>query len=58
MSYYYINDNFCKAQGINSNLDWLVINYFCEPVDDDKDWVIAISLLIYWNWQTHDKIYW
>ena len=35
--YYYINDDFYKARGINSNLDQLVINYFYKSIDDDND---------------------
>ena len=37
MPHYYIDNDFCKAQGINSDLDWLVMNHLCEPVDNDKD---------------------
>ena len=44
MPHYYVNDDFCKAQGIDDNFDWLVINHFCEPIDNDKDWVITVSL--------------
>ena len=50
MPHYHINDDFSKARGIDGNLDRFVIDYFCEPIDDDKDWVIAISLLVHWNW--------
>ena len=52
MPYYHVDD----AQSINSNLDWLVINYLCEPVDNDKYQVIAVPLLIHQNWETYDKI--
>ena len=37
MPHHYIDNDFCKARGINGDLDWLVINHFCEPVDDNKD---------------------
>ena len=37
MPYYYIDDDFCKARGINDDLSWLIMNHLCEPVDDDKD---------------------
>ena len=36
MPYHYIDDDFCKAWGIDNNLDWLIINYLCEPIDNDK----------------------
>ena len=49
MSYYHIDDNFSKAWSVDGNLDWLIINYFYEPIDHDKDWVIAVSLQIRQN---------
>ena len=48
--HYHNNNDLCKARGINCDFDWLIIDHFCEPVDDDKDWVIAISLPICQNW--------
>ena len=57
MPYYYINNDFCKTQGIKSDLDGLIINYFYKLVDNDKDWVIAVSFSICQNWQIYDKIY-
>ena len=57
MPYYYVNNDFSKAWGIDDNIDQFIIDYFCEPINNDKDWVIAISLSVYWNWQTYDKIY-
>ena len=50
MLYYYIDDNLCKARGIDYDFDWLVIDHFCEPINDGKDWVIAVSFSIYRNW--------
>ena len=58
MPYYHVNDDFSKAQGIDNKLDRFIINYFHESIDNNKDWIIAISLLVYWNWQMHDKIHW
>ena len=49
ISHYYIDNDLCKAWGINNNLDWLIINNFCELVNNDKDWVIVIVFLIYQN---------
>ena len=37
MLYYYIDDVFGKAQGINGNLDWFVISYLYELINNDKD---------------------
>ena len=37
MLYYYVNNDLRQAWSINNNLDWFVINHFCELIDDDKD---------------------
>ena len=37
MPYHYIDNDLRKAQGIDNDLDWLVINHFCELIDNDKD---------------------
>ena len=37
MPHYHIDDDLSKAQGIDSDLDWLVMNYLYEPIDNDKD---------------------
>ena len=50
MSHYYIYDDLRKARGVDGDFDWLVMNYLCEPFDDDKDWVIAVSFPIRQNW--------
>ena len=47
MSHYYVNDDFCKAQSIDGNFDWFAMNYLCEPIDDNKYWIIAVLLLMY-----------
>ena len=46
MPHYDVDNNLSKAQGVNSDLNWLVINHFCEPVDDDEDRVVTVSLPI------------
>ena len=57
MLYYHVDDNLSKAQGVNGILDRFIINYFRELINNDKDWVIAVSLLVRWDWQTHNKIH-
>ena len=37
MPYYHGDDDLSKTWSVNSDLDWLVINNLCEPIDDDKD---------------------
>ena len=37
MFYYYINNDFCKAQSINNNFDQFVINNFYKLVNNNKD---------------------
>ena len=58
MLYYYVDKDFSKALGIDDNLDRFVIDHFYEPINNNKDWIIIVSLLIRWDWQTRDKIYW
>ena len=58
MPYHYINNDLYKAWGNDNDFDWLIMNYFYEPIDNNKDWVIAVSLLICQNWQIYNKIYW
>ena len=50
MLHYHVDDDLSKTRGVNGDLDWLVINNFYEPIDNDKDWVITVSLLIRQNW--------
>ena len=50
MSYYHVNDHFSKAWGVDGDLNWLVIYHLCEPIDDDKDWVVSVSFSICQNW--------
>ena len=57
MPHYYVDNDFSKAWGIDGNFDWFIIDYLCKSIDNDKDWVIAVSFLVHWDWQTHDKIY-
>ena len=57
MPHYHVNDDLSKAWGVDGDLDWFVMNYLCEPIDDDKDRVITVSLSIRRNRQTHDKIH-
>ena len=37
MPYYHVDNNLSKTWGINSNLDRFLMDYLCEPIDDDKD---------------------
>ena len=46
MSYYHVDDDLCQARSIDGNLDWLVMNHLCEPVDDNEYQVIAIPFSI------------
>ena len=47
MPYYHGNYDYSKIQSNNGNLDQFVIDYSCELIDNDKDWVIAVFLLVY-----------
>ena len=37
MFYYYIDNDLCKAKGINDNLDWLIINHLYKLINNNKD---------------------
>ena len=37
ISYYYIDNIFCKTKSINNNLNLLRTNYFYELIDNEKD---------------------
>ena len=50
MLYYHVDNNLKKAQDVDGNLDKFIMNYLYEPIDDDKDWVVTVSLLIRRNW--------
>ena len=50
MPYYHVDDNLSKARGVDGDLNWLVMNYLCESIDNDKDWVVTIFFLIRRNW--------
>ena len=49
MPHYYVDDDLSKARGVDGDLDWFVMNHLCEPIDDDKDRVVTVSLLIRQN---------
>ena len=34
---YHIDDDVSNAWGVNGDLEWLVMNYFCELIDNDED---------------------
>ena len=37
MPYYHVNNDLSKARGVDDDFDWLVMNHFCELIDNDKD---------------------
>lgn len=47
---YYIDDNFCRVGSVNRDLDWLIISYFCELVNNDKDGVIGFIIPVCGYW--------
>ena len=50
MPHYHVDNDFSKARDIDGDLNWLVINYLYESIDNDKDWVVIIFFPIHWNW--------
>ena len=57
MLYYQVNNDLSKVQGIDGNFKQFIMDHLYELINNNKAWVIVISLLVYWDWQTHDKIY-
>ena len=47
MSHHYVDNDFYKALNIDNNFNWFIINNFYKSIDSDKDWVIAVSFLVY-----------
>lgn len=39
--HYHTNDDFGLGKGINNDLNWLVIYHFYEPVNNNKNQIIA-----------------
>ena len=37
MPHYDVDDDLNKAQDVDGDLDWFVMNHLCEPIDDDED---------------------
>ena len=37
MPHYHVDDNLSKARGVDGDLDWLIMNHFCELIDNDED---------------------
>lgn len=37
MSDYNIDNDFSQLKDVNFDLNWLIINYFCQLIDNDKD---------------------
>ena len=50
MPHYHFDDDLNKVRGINGDLDKFVMNYLCEPIDNNEDCVLIVSLLIRQNW--------
>ena len=50
MPHQHVDDDLSKARSVDGDLDWFVMNHFYEPIDDDKDQVVTVSLPIRRNW--------
>ena len=46
MPNYHVYDDFRSFQSINGDFDWLVVYHIRQSVDNDKDRVIAVALLV------------
>ena len=43
--HHHVNNYFCKFSSINGNFNQLVIYYFGQAIDNDKNQVIIVTLL-------------
>ena len=50
ISHHHINNYFRQSLSIDSNFDWLIVHYFGQTIDNDKNWVIAITFLVGKQW--------
>ena len=55
--HYYIDNTFCKARSIDSELDWLIIYRLGKLVNDNKDEVIYFALPVCEYWSAGNKIH-
>lgn len=52
-----VDNNFCYSKYINCSLYQLEIDYFCQPINNDKDEILEITLLIGEYRQYGHKVY-
>ena len=43
---YHVYDDFRQSWSINGDFDWLVVHHLSQSIDNDKDRVIAVALLV------------
>ena len=55
--YHYIDNHLCKFLSINNDFNWLIIYYFGQEFNNDKNQVVAIVFPFNGQWQSCDKIY-
>lgn len=55
--YYYIDNHLYKSQSIDGNFNQLIIYYFGQVVDNNKNQIITVILLVGRYRQTYNKIY-
>lgn len=50
MLHHHIDNYFCKSGNINCDFKRFIMHYFCQIIDNDKNWVIivAFSIVGYW----------
>ena len=44
--YHHVNNYFRQSWNINGDLNWLVVHYLGQSVDNDENRVVAIALLV------------
>ena len=48
--HYHVHYNLCKSGCIDGDLDQFIVDHLCEPINNDYNKVVTVSLLINWYW--------
>ena len=57
MPNYHVYDNFCQSWSINSDFDRLVVYHLGQSVNNNKNRVVAVALLVRKQQQSGHEVY-
>ena len=55
--YHHIYDHFCQFWSVDGDFDWLIVYHLGQLVDNDKNRIVAIALLVRGQRQSVDKVH-